>query len=128
MQLNTWKSSLPAVVFLSLVGCMNPCGNTLLCEATSPNRDKRAVVFERDCGATTGFSDHVTILAARQHLPNEGGNAFIVDDGHGSVPRRGVEVQWQSSDRLVISYPASARIFRQELRVNGVTVIYQSKP
>ncbi len=30
------------------------CGNTILAEALSPDQRHKAVVFQRDCGASTG--------------------------------------------------------------------------
>ena len=40
------------------------CGNTLLAETPSPEGNLRAVVFERNCGATTSFSTQVSVDAA----------------------------------------------------------------
>jgi hypothetical protein len=40
------------------------CGNQLYQEVLSPDNKYKAVVFQRDCGATTGFSTRVSILRA----------------------------------------------------------------
>jgi hypothetical protein len=34
----------------------NACGNEILAESLSPDGSKKFVVFQRSCGATTGFS------------------------------------------------------------------------
>ena len=44
-------------------GLPNPCGeDELISEAVSPSQAMKVVVFMRDCGATTSFSTHVSIL------------------------------------------------------------------
>lgn len=62
------------------------CGNTLLAETPSPEGNLRAVVFERNCGATTSFSTQVSVIESGSTLPNEGGNVFIATTGHGKAP------------------------------------------
>ena len=60
------------------------CGNTPIVEEPAPGGKFRAVVFERDCGATTGFSTNISIIPARSPLPNEQGNVFRAD--HPTTP------------------------------------------
>ena len=46
------------------VACINiaaGCGNDLVKEVPSPNGKMKAVVFQRDCGATTGFSTQISL-------------------------------------------------------------------
>ena len=62
------------------------CGNDLVREVRSPSGKMKAVVFERDCGATTGFSTQVSLLLSNKSLPNESGNLFIADTDHGNAP------------------------------------------
>ena len=49
------------------------CGNEIFQEASSPDNSYKAVVFQRDCGATTGFSTQVSILGTNDELLNEAG-------------------------------------------------------
>lgn len=42
----------------------NPCGNDEVREFLSPNGRVKAVVFRRNCGATTSHSTHVSVLRA----------------------------------------------------------------
>jgi hypothetical protein len=87
------------------------------------------VLFQRDCGATTGFSTHISVLDANDK-PSGRGNAFIADDDHGAA-RVGdwegswAEMKWLSADRLLIRYAPKSRLFKQEQRVSGVTITYQ---
>jgi hypothetical protein len=62
------------------VACLNlagDCGNDLVKEVRSPDGQMNAVVFQRDCGATTGFSTQVSLLSSNKSLPNESGNLFV---------------------------------------------------
>ena len=43
----------------------NMCGNEILGEFASPDRKKKVVVFQRDCGATTGFSTQASLFGTR---------------------------------------------------------------
>ena len=55
------------------------CGSYVFEEAYSPDNTYKAVVFQRDCGATTGFSTRVSILRSSKELPNKPGNVFAMD-------------------------------------------------
>jgi hypothetical protein len=124
---------------IGLVACgeFDLCGNDLL--ATVPSHDGRlkAVVFQRGCGATTGFSTHVSVLTAAEQLLIEGhgfrsteaGNAFGGEKGtHRPAGWRGggpwVDVGWQAENVLVVRYDSTAHVFRQEARVTGVELQY----
>jgi hypothetical protein len=99
------------------------CGNTIEKEVYSPNHLKRAVVFERDCGAATGFSTQVSILDCSDKLPNEGGNTLVSADvlHFGS----GHDIYWKSENELVIEYNFRADIRVKEDFANGVKIIYK---
>jgi len=120
---------LAAVVSVPLAGCSDTCGNSVVSHADAPDGRYSAVLFQRDCGATTGFSSQISILA-RGTSPIGGGNAFRADDDHGAA-RDGewggpwVDMKWQSSNRLLVRYAAKSRLFQQSDRVSGVDIIYQ---
>jgi hypothetical protein len=95
----------------------------------APGGAHRAVLFQRDCGATTGFSTQLSVLRAGEE-PTESGNAFIADDGDGSVragPWGGpwAEARWLSPRLLLIRYPAGARLFARANEVAGVRISYE---
>ena len=100
-----------------LVGC-GACGNEISQTVASPSGQFKAVVFHRDCGATTGHNTQVSVIAASAKLPSDGGNTLILD---GSVP---LKVQWQSDSSLQVSGLGSAKIFKQDSSVAGVSVKY----
>ena len=111
-----------------LVACADPCENRVLSELTAPSGSNRAVVFERSCGATTGFSTHVSVLNDRDPIPKSPGNVFDADSDHGAAKDMTVRVRWAAPDQLVIRYPAQARVFRKETQANGVGVTYEAAP
>ena len=85
------------------------CGNTISQTAVSPDGQLKAVVFERDCGATTRVSRQVSVLRASQSLPNEGGSILVID-GPSSPALR---VAWAGARTLQIQYPPRTRVFHQ---------------
>ena len=108
------------------------CGNDLLAEVPSPSGTRKAVVFQRDCGATSGFSTQVSVLPAGEKLPNDGGNVFVADTDHGGAPSGPgggpvVEAVWTHEDRLLIRHHRMARVFRSEARVGSVLVGYETR-
>jgi hypothetical protein len=93
----------------------SPCGNTIVGRQLSPDKNWKAVVFSRDCGATPGFSTHVSVLQVSRKLPDEGGNLFIADTDHGRAasaawggPR--VIVRWTDGMNLSISLDGNAGV------------------
>src|SRR5687768_11049809 len=56
------------------------CDNDVLSDVPAPGDRYRAVVFQRNCGVTTGLSTQVSVIRGSRRLPNEGGNAFVADD------------------------------------------------
>jgi len=66
-------------LFIYFAGGM--CGNQIHKEYLSPDKSLKALVFQRDCGATTGFSTQISILDSNEKLENENGNIFVIK-GH----------------------------------------------
>lgn len=75
------------------------CGNEVYTEVLSPNKEYKAVVFQRDCGATTGFSAQISIIDSGDELENESGNIYIIDGHPKDVSPR---VRWASDTELRI--------------------------
>jgi len=120
-----WRICGIAAALVNLVSCTDLCGNRILSEMPAPGGTKRAVVFERDCGATTDFSTQVSILSASEAAPREAGNVFIAEGDHGAVSNLSVGVRWDSPDHLVVVFPARARIVQQQIQVKGVNIAYE---
>jgi hypothetical protein len=101
-----------------LVGC-NTCENQISQTVVSPSGNLKAVVFSRNCGATTGFNRQVSVIPATAALPDDGGNALILD---GSAP---LQVQWRADSALYLTGHISARVFKQAKSVAGITISYR---
>ena len=121
-----------AVIVLSTVlagGCSDACQNTVIDRVRSPGGDFEAVGFQRDCGATTGYSTQVSMLAVGEALDG-GGNVFVADDDHGKATTGSwggpwADIRWQSSDRLLVRYAEKSRIFEQDPSVSGIAIQFE---
>ena len=110
-----------ASLLVATIAC-NPCGNTVLSEVDAPTGGRRAIVFIRNCGATTAFSTQVSILPGDHRLENEAGNVLVAKlAGNDSL----VAVAWKSGTSLDVSYPASAEVFKRVTAHDGVSVSYR---
>ena len=103
------------------------CANQVHSETTAPDNSLKAVTFQRDCGATTGFSTQISIINEGSSLPNEKGNVFIIS-GH---PRDAApEITWlQDSSGIIIHHELDGSEFLSETAygwLNKVTVEYKA--
>lgn len=108
-----------ASLTVAFSGC-GLCANDVIQTIASPSGSLKAVVFHRDCGATTDFSTQVSILDTQDSLPNQGGNTLVIGS---KMPLR---IQWQSSSTLRISGLGSAKVYYQKAEVTGVAVSYEN--
>ena len=121
-----------ALLFVAL-SCMSrteDCQNELLKEVRSPDGKLKAAVFQRDCGATTGFSTQISILPADEKLLDKSGNIFVADTDHGKAPSGAgsgpkVEVRWVNENELLIRHDSRARVFHSEQSLNNVRILYE---
>jgi len=107
------------------------CGNTTVDEYPSPDRALRLVVFERSCGATTGFTTQASILRVGEEFGNTSGNVFIADTDHGRAPSGPwggpwLDVEWEGPHRVVLRRDPRARVFLAVLELRGVGIRYLS--
>ena len=105
------------------------CGNAMIAEYPSPNRKLKAVVFERNCGATTGFSTQVSILQSTDLLENDGGNVFVADTDHGRAPSGAgggpeIKFRWLSDSSAELQHHPLARVHRAQTKTKGVQVAF----
>ena len=122
-----------SVLFAAAIACAscNLCENRLLAEYPSPDGAQKIVVFVRNCGATTAYSTHASLVAANTRSVSGGGNVFVADHNHGEAPSGSGEgpelrVRWISSDTVELAHHAKARLFRSEQRVRGTNIRYAS--
>ncbi|MFH0783005.1 MAG: hypothetical protein V2B20_13800 [Pseudomonadota bacterium] len=111
------------------------CGEMIIDKIPSPDGDFNAIVFERDCEATTSFSTQVALLRSRSTsstTPHDRKKSFFVADcnhnlapsGAGGGPE--VRIRWLSNNSLEIENHYMARIIRAESMSKGVSIQYRT--
>ena len=116
--------ALAGFLWIFMCATENMCGNEIFKEVSSPDFEFKAVIFQRDCGATTGFSTQVSVIPITETLPNEGGNVLIID-GHPSDTQ--LEISWLSNSELKISKNINGTEYKAEKNIGlsrKITVSY----
>ncbi|MGB3797371.1 MAG: hypothetical protein WA957_13850 [Alteraurantiacibacter sp.] len=124
------RTLLLLVLSLAVAACDDDCIDEVVTRLTSPDGKREAVMFQRDCGATNGYSTQVSIFEVGQ-APSGGGNTFRADDDHGAAKvgdwgGSWAEIKWLASNRLLIRHADKSRIFEQDNSVDGVSVSYEA--
>jgi len=116
---NLWRFFVLLGLSIGLSGC-DLCENEVSQTVISPSGKMKAVVFNRNCGATTGLNTQVSIIPASGSLPSDGGNTLILG---GAVPLR---VEWLSDSTLRLGGLGGAKVFLQSHSAAGVSISYGS--
>ena len=128
-----------STIILSQIACskLDPCGNDILQEVQSPNKQSRVVIFQRSCGATTGYSTQVSVLFQKEAFYTEStwfkstsqANCFTCDSDGKAAPGPGggpvVKARWLSEQNVEIEYDELARTFLKNTKVGNVEVTYK---
>ena len=112
--------ALASALSLPAAGCFNlagDCKNTVVKSIDAPDGRWRAVLFERSCGATTGFTTQISILA--KGAPVKGsGNVFVADQGDPAYRTAWggpwADMAWTSARSLNVDFDGRAKVFVQE--------------
>lgn len=90
------------------------CSNEIVHRAFQPNGSLELVVFQRDCGATTGYSYQLSIL--KQGLEsNRSGNVFI--------STKAFQAEWTGHSSVAVTGDASDALKRKD-RYRGIRILY----
>lgn len=127
---------LPMICLLFVAGCHDAggsCSSSEISRLVSPDGQRDAVLFERDCGATTGFSSQVSVVGRGEAVRGRGGNALVADTDHGAAPAGPwggpvVEMTWTGDDQLILRYSAAARVVASPAAAGGVVVVHRPDP
>ncbi|GAA0964435.1 hypothetical protein [Actinocorallia libanotica] len=108
------------------------CEVSLVSRVPSPDREREAVVYHYDCGATSSAATHVAVLPAGE-LPRDAGDVLITDHGHAPTPAwtttgPDVTAAWTDARHLRVTRPPHARVFRAEPRSAGVEIEHLLAP
>ena len=123
------KLPLAFAAMLACAGCSDPCQNSIVQRSPSPDGIYTAILFQRDCGTTTGFSTQISILRSKDRFSGSG-NIFRADDNHGAARAANwggpwAAMQWLSPDHLRVRYAKKSRLFQQTAAVSGVKISYE---
>lgn len=118
-------------VFVLICTACDPCENQVLQEELSPTKARKAVVFQRQCGALGGMSTQVSVLPTAAK-PFAGGNVFGVDANtdpslETSSGGPAVAVTWVGEQELQIAHDARVRVFQSETSLGDVTITYDAQ-
>ena len=102
----------------AFLGLDELCANEIVTTETSPNGALKVILFRRDCGATTTYSTHVSMIPASSQLPNEPGNIFV----QSGTPI--VVVRWIDDHHLSISGGGASTAFEHRTKHAGVQITY----
>ena len=92
------------------------CGNDIVQKSPSPDGDKVAYIFQRDCGATTGTSYQLSLLETDDELANIGGNTFVSDNQF--------QIKWITNDKLRVNYEKSSKTYEMDKSVDWTKIEY----
>ena len=108
---------------VAISGCSPSCANEVLGDVNSPTGNFRAVIFQRNCGATTGPNRQVSIIPSGTSLPDTAGNVLIIGDSAGEALRAlNVSTTWSDDSTLLVTYGSGARVFRKQTRLGHVSI------
>ena len=120
-----------ALLLIGLPGCSEiTCSNRTVKTIESPDGKHRAILFMRECGATTDYTTQISVVNSSSPFQNVG-NAFIADTYDPDAKRGNwggpwAEIAWASSKRLIVTYDGRSRVFRRKASVDGVEIVYQT--
>ena len=118
MRLNSWV--LIGMLSTLLMGCDMPCENVVNERVISPDKSFQAVLFSRNCGATTGSNSQVSVVPATDADVQDSGNVLVLSE---SSPLR---MHWRSERDLVITGAGDgAAVIKKNAAVAGISVIYE---
>ena len=95
------------------------CKDQEVSEAASPDNRHIATVFTRNCGATTGFTTHVTVRPQGTKLDEDSPNLLMLEG------RPTVRIKWNKANVLQIERPPERKLILEQIIIWGdLDIIY----
>jgi hypothetical protein len=119
-------SALLLLLIVPLAGC-DLCGNDVLARYRAPDTSVEVVVFQRDCGATTGFSTQASIGEINAGTGNRPGNIFRAVCGRAPAGKGGgpeLRVRWIDNRTVELAYHRAADVLRKPTEHRGIKIRY----
>jgi hypothetical protein len=108
------------------------CDITVIEEIISPSGKLKAVVFQIDCGATTGFNTQISIVPTETEITQKSNlpqSFFVADGNHRQAPAgKGdgpeLRIHWENDENLEVQYHSNAHLIRAERKFKEIAVYY----
>jgi hypothetical protein len=98
------------------------CENELAQAVDSPDGTLKAVIFQRDCGATTGYNRQVAILKASRKFPRRVAlQSFFALEGQPKI-----EAVWEGSRQLRIRYESCFNVVVKQAPEQQVSAAFET--
>ena len=127
-----WLVAMALIAPVLGCGALDPCGNEIVSRKASPSGSHEAVVFERDCGATTSWSTQVAIIRggtdflekATALRSTESGNALVIlaRAARPGILGATVSPRWVDDTHLILEYDAGEVVHFAAASVEEVAV------
>lgn len=105
------------------------CENQPIQSIDSPDGSKKVVMFSTDCGATSGWSVHASILDEDKEVNSESvGNAIRINSNQGRAwpkddqGRPVIRAVWETSTSVTLKYSSNSEVFYQKSEIDGVQI------
>jgi len=108
-------------VLLLLLASNSLCRSELFQEVYSPNGKYKVIVYERNCGATTGFRTYISISKSNATLENQTGNVF---QANGHPDWFSIKVTWEDDRHVIIEHNGKLLPDVTKSRVNNIEIRY----
>ena len=90
------------------------CSNEIYKEYPSPNQSLKAVVFQRECGPSSGATTQVSVINAAKNLENRAGNVLVIKGHPKTVAPK---LEWNSEQEMIIYHQIDGSEFKAETRL-----------
>lgn len=99
--------------------CSNDlCSNTELNRVKSPSGEYDAIVFSRNCGATTKEAFHLSITKSGEKLSNSAGNVYTTYDQ--------IDVLWDGDSKIIVDGPSEGDdVFKAKTKYKKISIVYR---
>lgn len=114
------KAPTLATILVATSACsISDCANAPLASVQSSDGKHAAVLFERNCGATTAASIHLAIVPVGE-MPNGKGNALTFSKMTADI--RSYQLHWSDGGHVHVSLPKGTEIYFRKRNVGAATI------
>ena len=124
------KKFLQFIFFVLFIGIFSSCDfgakNILIKEILSPVGENKVVIFQRDAGATTGFSIQVSVLKSNKNLKNsDKGNIFVIAGNKTDFESGKLfDISWLDEKTLNITLHSDKKVYKQVEKLENISIQY----